>query len=254
MHQLQIFPDKINSTEILDKLDQLFHNLGVSKNLRHSELIKLVLAKLYDERTKTNHFHFTQEEDSFAFENRINLLYKRAIKVYDFSLEERIQLKGGILGEIVLFIGKFSLSTQDHSLMQSIFMKFGPQFLKMDMDQYFTPVEVVDFISEIMHLTDQSLVVDPAGGSGDFLVSAYKKLNKKNNLSENFYYFDNSPDAKKVAHLNFILNNLVKSKLRTLDSISDLTDKNNYFDFVLTNPPFGTKTTWSKGMNICLFV
>jgi type I restriction enzyme M protein len=250
MDQVLIFPNKINTTEILDKLDQLFHNLGISKNLRHSELVKLVLVKLYDERTTKNLFYFDQSENLVFFEKRIKKLYENAIQVYDFPSEENILLKGNVLGQIVLFLQNYSLSIQDHSLMQSIFMKFGPQFLKMDMDQYFTPVEVVDFISQIMDFDDNSLIVDPAGGSGDFVVSAYKKLNSSIDLSNHFYYFDNSPDAKKVANLNFILNNLLDSELKTLDSISDLNSKNNSFDYVLTNPPFGTKTTWSRDLKI----
>ncbi|CAG8603518.1 4802_t:CDS:2, partial [Racocetra persica] len=111
----------------------------------------------------------------------------------------------------------------DISIIQDFFMKFGKEFLKKDLSQYYTPLPVVKFISSILDIRPNQLVIDPAGGSADFLV-------------------DISEDAHKVAHINMILHGDGRGKMKVLDSIEEYDKMNEKFDFCITNPPFGDKT------------
>jgi hypothetical protein len=162
----------INSnTKILDQIDQIFHNFGVSKNLRHSEIIKIVLAKIYKE-SNFNDYDFFIENNADKTSNNIKQLYKKSLIQYNFNLNDEIQSSSEIIYKIAEVLNSIKLSNE-LSLSQDILMKFGPQFLKMDLDQYFTPREITDFISSIIIADSSRKIIDPAGGSGDFLMSFF---------------------------------------------------------------------------------
>jgi type I restriction enzyme M protein len=67
-------------------------------------------------------------------------------------------------------------------------------------------------------------------------------LKKNSSIIESIHYFDISKDALEVAKINMILNGDGKANLQELDSIKNYSEKNNTFDLVITNPPFGSKT------------
>ena len=57
--------------------------------------------------------------------------------------------------------------------------RFLGSYFKGDMGQYFTPREVVEFIVEDgLHHTMTSIVLDPACGSGGFLLHAMDRILK----------------------------------------------------------------------------
>jgi type I restriction enzyme M protein len=238
----------INSnTKILDQIDQIFHNFGVSKNLRHSEIIKIVLAKIYKE-SNFNDYDFFIENNADKTSNNIKQLYKKSLIQYNFNLNDEIQSSSEIIYKIAEVLNSIKLSNE-LSLSQDILMKFGPQFLKMDLDQYFTPREITDFISSIIIADSSRKIIDPAGGSGDFLMSFFSKI-KNSKKASNIYYQDSSMDAMNVAKLNSIFHSATDLNLKVGDSILDFNSLNNYFDYCLTNPPFGNKTLWELDIDI----
>ena len=53
--------------------------------------------------------------------------------------------------------------------MQQVFMTFVPAVFKKDLDQYFTPLTLVNCMVEILRPGPNDKVADPAMGTADFL-------------------------------------------------------------------------------------
>jgi type I restriction enzyme M protein len=137
-------------------------------------------------------------------------------------------------------------SLLDNSWAQDVFMRFGPKFLKKDLDQYFTPTEIVDFVCGSLDLSVDSKIIDPAGGSADFLTGAAFscKTSSRSNDQPIIHYWDQSEEASTVARLNLWISG-VQAEIAVKDSIEKSKDLSGEFDFCITNPPFGTKTIWA---------
>ncbi|CAG8453783.1 10965_t:CDS:2 [Ambispora leptoticha] len=164
--------------------------------------------KYYDEKfSERENLSFQLFPNSSHQENlvRIKSLYQKAKSYYS-------------VGSSINF---------DKELILSETIVINLEFLKKDLSQYYTPLPVVKFISSILDIRPNQLVIDPAGGSADFLV-------------------DISEDAHKVAHINMILHGDGRGKMNVLDSIEEYDKMDEKFDFCITNPPFGDKTIWQK--------
>ena len=130
--------------------------------------------------------------------------------------------------------------------------------------QYFTPREVVEFMVKMVTLDHEERVLDPACGSGGFLLHAMDHIREQ--ASE--FYAEGTPEHRdywhdfakemlfgievnnsiaRVAKMNMILHddghgnvigNDALENFDTLDSRPDRFQKER-FDVILTNPPFG---------------
>jgi len=245
----------------LQALEQKIHNLGATnKAFRYKEIFKILLTKYYDEmknkKSEYLHFQFLNKEKELELSQRLASLYNDAFIYYSsntpIQLEKSFCLNENILKECVLLLQDYSLIKTHQSVLQDFFMSFAPILLRKELDQYYTPPELVHFIVESIEVDSISTFIDPCGGSGDFLIGVIKKALSKSieNINENIYYWDISQDASNVASLNMILNGDGRSHIKVLDSIEEYQFKNNHFSVCITNPPFGTKTKWEKDINI----
>jgi len=226
---------------IAGDLDQALHNTGVSKSLRHSEIIKLVIAKAHID-SEAN-----KKQSLLTFPNMADV--NTALSIIQLSLPG-LKLGKCMLNQtqfdsacqILSRLDKKSVETQG---IQDIFMRFGPNFLKKDLDQYFTPAEVINFMAGIIKYKNGMRVLDPAGGSGDFLVAAYKAAKNQGVKNISTHHWDMSKEASEVAQLNLLMNGIESAEFTTSDSLASALSNEGEFDLVLTNPPFGTKTIWA---------
>ncbi len=58
-------------------------------------------------------------------------------------------------------------------------MKFAKSLYKWDLAQYLTPHEVIDFIVDAVNPQPGEHIHDPACGSADFLISAFRRVGPK---------------------------------------------------------------------------
>jgi len=110
---------------------------------------------------------------------------------------------------------------------------------------YYTPKSIIDNILQNVNLQQHQTVLDPCCGSGSFL------LNFKTSNPLNIYGFDIDEIAINIAKTNLILQykhfdfcpNVYKADFLLLNS--DLLSDNRFsdikFDYIVTNPPWGTK-------------
>lgn len=240
---------------LLESIEQKIHNRGVTNKItRYQEIFKIFILKYFDEYKNKNSPHmqfqiFSEETDS-QMENRLQNLYKEA-KIYystnsPIAIEEKIKIDKKVLKSCVTLFQDYSLSKTSQLVLQDFYMYFAPTFLTKELDQYYTPQQLVDFIAEIIEIHETQTFIDPCGGSGDFLVGLIKKGLEKNleNIKNNAFYLDISQDAVNVASLNMILNGDGRSNIKSLDSIEHDEHLNNSFSICVTNPPFGKKTIW----------
>ena len=118
--------------------------------------------------------------------------------------------------------------------------------------QYFTPRPLIKAIVEVMRPQIGETIYDPACGTGGFLISAYKYLvsiynpkgdNERILQLNTFGGKDVVDTVVRLCVMNLYLHGIggEESPIETGDSLSQMPTK--YFDLVMTNPPFGKKSS-----------
>ena len=140
-----------------------------------------------------------------------------------------------------------------------------------DAGQFRTPRHIIDFIVDVIDPTMEDKVLDPACGTGGFLVSAYKHIlekhdgknpdGTKNNekaltpdqrktLIGNFEGYDVDPGMVRIAQVNMYLHQFKNPKIVQYDTLSMDERWSDKFSVIMANPPFmspkGGVSTHSK--------
>lgn len=121
--------------------------------------------------------------------------FKRITKAIDFEaiyqhdpVFDGIPLSSSAQLEIEEFVeelGKYDLNRFQFDTIGHIYEEIIPARERHDLGQYYTPPEVVDLIVKMTICSPTDRVLDPACGSGSFLVRAYnrlKELREENNM------------------------------------------------------------------------
>lgn len=121
--------------------------------------------------------------------------------------------------------------------------------------QYFTPRELIKAIVDVMQPGPDSTVCDPACGTGGFLLSAHdyvmrehgKELDKdqKKHLREGFAQgWELVPATARLCIMNLYLHGIDADPCPVHSGVDSLAnDPGPRFSMVLTNPPFGRKSS-----------
>lgn len=128
-----------------------------------------------------------------------------------------------------------------------------------DAGQFRTPRHIIDFMVDVMNPTKDDKVLDPACGTGGFLVASYnhileqhdgkddpskkeKPLNpdERKKLMSNFEGYDIDPSMVRIAQVNMYLHQFKNPKIFQYDSLTSDDRWGDKFDVILANPPFMT--------------
>ena len=126
--------------------------------------------------------------------------------------------------------------------------------VKSGAGQYFTPRELIKAIVDVMKPTAGMSVADPACGTGGFLLSAYEHM-KSDRLDpdEKKFLRDDAlrgweiVDATaRICAMNLLLHGIGTPEGVSLVTVDDSlrAQPSSHFDIVLTNPPFGKKSSY----------
>lgn len=126
-----------------------------------------------------------------------------------------------------------------------------------DAGQFRTPRHIIDFIVDVVNPTENDKVLDPACGTGGFLVSSYKHIleqhdgkddpkkkekpltpDQRRNLMNNFEGYDVDPGMVRIAQVNMYLHQFKNPKIVQYDTLSMEERWGDKFDVILANPPF----------------
>lgn len=131
------------------------------------------------------------------------------------------------------------------------------QDTKSGAGQYFTPRALINVIVRCANPTLGKKITDPCCGSGGFLLSTKKYLTNKygtlegelNVALKNKTFFGNEivPNTYRLCLMNLLLHGIGEfggaSPIVCKDSLANQPSANELTDFVLTNPPFGKKSS-----------
>jgi type I restriction enzyme M protein len=119
--------------------------------------------------------------------------------------------------------------------------------------QYFTPRPIIRAIVKVMRPEPTMRIADPACGTGGFLLAAYEYLVKKNpSLDRKTQRFINEealhgtdivPSVTRLCAMNLYLHGLGGSENPIVETADSLAKKPAMVAMVLTNPPFGKKSS-----------
>jgi type I restriction enzyme M protein len=122
-----------------------------------------------------------------------------------------------------------------------------------DAGQFRTPRHIIDFMVEILDPKKSDTVLDPACGTGGFLISSYKHIlrantdaegnntltpDEKARLAQNFTGYDISPDMVRLSLVNMYLHGFADPHIAEYDTLTSLERWNEHADVILANPPF----------------
>jgi type I restriction enzyme M protein len=241
------------------------------------EFCKIIFVKHRDEKNPDRKdgepytFQRRREEtvDELAF--RIRKLYTREQELEPDVFTDKINVEPPILAQVVEHLEGISLDRTELDTKGVAFEEFMGGFFKGDFGQYFTPRELIGFAVELLNPERKQIVLDPACGSGGFLLYALDhvrreadrrfpnhRTNAKQSIDHRIYWHDFAEknlfgieineELVRVAKMNMIIHddghtNIVgHDALDFLDKITAIKDtlKPGKFDLILTNPPFGS--------------
>lgn len=124
--------------------------------------------------------------------------------------------------------------------------------VKSGAGQYFTPRPVIDAIVKCINPKVGETICDPACGTGGFLLAAYDHLKTQTSdkerlrklREESFTGIDIVDEVVRLCAMNLYLHNIGNggTPVRQGDALAH--DPGDRFNIVLTNPPFGKKSSY----------
>ncbi len=262
-------------------LNTLYSNTNISRREKlGNEMIRLIFCKIWDERYEPSalpKFRVGFEENPKEVGRRIKELFEevKTELVTDgvFDKNEEIKLDDKSVAYVVGELEQFSLLKTDKDVVGDAFEVFAESKLIGEKGEFFTPREVVKTAIQIVDPQPGQQIVDPACGSGGFLIYAlghiwrvmdeskkYKgapnlEILKREIAEKNFFGIDKEIDLVKIAKAymaiigdgrgGIVQQNTLHTaedfKGRARELFVDEQEKFKKFDVVLTNPPFGNK-------------
>jgi len=240
------------------------------------QLINLIFCKIYDEKytDKKNivRFRVGLNETSAEVRSRIDKLFSDVKTKYKevFTKEDIITLDDNSVAYIVGELQNYCLIDAERDVLADAFETFIDHALKGGQGQFFTPRNVVKMMVEILDPDDDDMVIDPACGSGGFIIESLRYIwNKIVNRYKEMGWSDMEILEEKIDVANkcirgidkdYFLSKIAKAYMAIMgdgkggvfceDSLerpenwsSKTQTKIHFGDFsvVLTNPPFGSK-------------
>ena len=149
------------------------------------EIFKLLIAKLWDERSgrKPRFYGRDAEAETFA---AVCALLREAEKAWPgiLGIETRPKLTPEHLQICVEALARHSIANDDFRVLDGFFEHLVAKGSKRAKGQYFTPRHVVDLCVRALRPTKDDLVCDPGCGSGGFLFHTLAYVRRREGLSD----------------------------------------------------------------------
>jgi type I restriction enzyme M protein len=267
---------ELNPSEAFDELDKLiFCKIWDERKARKKG--QPYDFQIFSEPIPKNATEDEKKEIEKKIENE---LYKRVLALYDEGkkkdpevFKDGIRLNAKKVKTVVGYLESVNLSETDLDSKGKAFETFMGSYFRGDFGQFFTPRNIVKFIVNVLPITHESKVLDTSCGSGGFLLYALDKVRKEANefypdyetnpkayndhfrhwhdfAENNLFGIEINEQIARTAKMNMIIhddghtNVIASDGLLSSDTIIEKTEnkgfKYNTFDFIITNPPFGS--------------
>ena len=246
---------------------------GVSYGDYLEQLTYLIFLKMSDEYSKPPYKKETGIPQGYTWSDMSTLKGAELEDQYKATLEE-LAKQGGILGmifaqasnkisnaailyRIVQMIDKekwVSMSSDVKGEIYEGLLQKNAEDIKSGAGQYFTPRPLIRAMVECIRPEPKKTIADPCCGSGGFFLAAQEFITQNYTLDredkeflKNETFFGNELVAVtfKLSLMNLYLHNIgdIYGNIPIAHGDSLLTDPGYRVDYVLTNPPFGKKSS-----------
>jgi type I restriction enzyme M protein len=257
-------------------------NQGLQKPEAFWELLKLIFCKIYDERSSDEvQFYAAANErhglnGPLKVKGRIDKLFSAVKAEYPsiFKPSETIELGLPVLAYIVSQLQMYSLLESDTDVKGRAYEEIVGANLRGDRGEFFTPRNICRMAVAMLDPGEKQLILDPACGTGGFLITAMNHVIEKIRVAEEkkggsverietatrqrvqkfaqtlIVGIDLNPNLVKAAKMNMVMNNDGAGGLHQGNSLASPATWNDELrrlnligkvDLLLTNPPFGSK-------------
>ncbi len=292
----------IDENDLTTRFKQAHNSLWAGGELNPSEafdeLDKLIFCKIWDERKPRRNgepYDFqvfnepipknaTKEEKEKIEEKISKDLYKRILSIYDVGktkdpevFKDGIRLNHTKVKTVVGYLESVNLSATDLDSKGKAFETFMGSYFRGDFGQYFTPRPIVQFIVDVLPITNESRVLDTSCGSGGFLLYALDKVRDQAGdyypdqvgdpskgipegrdhhrhwhdfAEKNLFGIEINEQIARTAKMNMIIHDDGHTNVIASDGLLDAevmvqrSGRQGFqydsFDFIITNPPFGS--------------
>lgn len=241
-----------------------------------SEISKIILAKIYEEQFSVEQkrtyrfstdFINTQIRD---YPNKdattvLNEIFEEANNYYKgdrpfgvFPDKSKITLSYGTVKRIVELLEDYQFYGGGEDIKGAVYETFLKTLFRGDFGQYFTPREVIRFMVYLVDPKPGEKIIDPACGSGGFLINSFLEVRKKilgmrvseeekktritRLLEEDLWGVDVAETLVQFCKINLIIHGDGYRSIYRQDSLDKnkepLHSMEGSFDIVFTNPPF----------------
>jgi len=172
--------DLKESIKIIEEL--VLANAGVDV---FTEVFKLIYAKLFDEieaqKREDREILFRKYKDPNKTFSAINSLFHSAVKKWPgtFFEQDNIRLSPEHLAIVIGEMEKTKLFGSDLMVIDEAFEYLIPEVAKGKKGQYFTPRHAIAMAVKMLNPKKDEYVIDPACGSGGFLIACMNYVKEK---------------------------------------------------------------------------
>lgn len=257
-------------------------NQGLQKPEAFWEVLKLIFCKIHDERSSDEvQFYASAHErhgvnGPLKVKGRLDRLFGVVKAEYPtiFKNSENIDLQPLVLAYIVTQLQMYSLLESDIDVKGRAYEEIVGSNLRGDRGEFFTPRNICQMAVVMLDPGEKSLILDPACGTGGFLITAMNHVIAKISQAETkkggsigriesatrqrvqafaqrrIVGIDLNPNLVKASKMNMVMNNDGAGGLHQGNSLAssatwhdDLRALNLWgkVDLLFTNPPFGSK-------------
>ena len=149
------------------------------------EFSKIVFIKHRDEKDldrpdgEPYAFQLRDGETAEQLASRVDALYNNEQRLEPDVFTDRINVEPSIMAQCVEHLEGISLDRTELDTKGVAFEEFMGSFFKGDFGQYFTPRELIAFCVAVLNPKRADLVLDPACGSGGFLLYALDHVRRQ---------------------------------------------------------------------------
>lgn len=257
-------------------------NQGLQKPEAFWELLKLIFCKIHDERTSDEiQFYAGSGErhsvnGTLKVKARLEKLFKAVKADFPgiFKETETIELNPQVLAYITSQLQMYSLLESDIDVKGRAYEEIVGANLRGDRGEFFTPRNICKMAVQMLDPGENDLLIDPACGTGGFLITAMNHVIAKIHQAEerkggsierietatrqrvdrfardHIVGLDLNPNLVKASKMNMVMNNDGSGGLHQGNSLANpatwagpLRERNllGSIDILFTNPPFGSK-------------
>ena len=222
------------------------------------EVLKCAYCRVYLEREGTAYSaaeHVDPEVVAKRYRQAFHHIRQRFPTLFDSDNE--ILLGPGHIAYIDREFALLNISNATYDLIGDIYETFIGSAYRGQEGQFFTPKTAVRALVELTTPTAEDLIIDPACGSGSFLLEAARYIAKSGSISpDRIHGIDKDAYLVRLSQLHLALQFDMLFPINCTDSL--VWDGNGFeesptksligqFTLVLTNPPFGSKIVALSG-------